>query len=52
MNLIKEKNIRKEISETATQLIPSTRHKSSESNYNLSWETWASWCVKQRIDAF
>ena len=44
--------LRREFLETAAQLITSTRRKNSESNYNLSWRIWASWCDKQQVDTF
>ena len=49
---IRERLLKKGVSETAAQFITSTRQKSLESNYNSSWSMWASWCAKQRIDAF
>ena len=49
---IREKLLKKGVSETASQLITSTRRKSSESNYNSSWRMWDSWCDKQQFDAF
>ena len=49
---IRERLLKKGVSETASQLITSTRRKSSESNYNSFWRMWASWCDKQPFDAF
>ena len=49
---IREILLKKGVSKTAAQLITSTRRKSSQSNYNLSWRMWASWCDKQQVDAF
>ena len=49
---IRERLLKKGVSETAAQLITSTRRKSSQSNYNSSWRMWASWCDKQQIDEF
>ena len=49
---IRERLVKTGVSKTAAQLTTSTRQKSSESNYNLSWRMWASWCDKQQIDAF
>ena len=52
MDHIREKLLKKGVSETAAELITSTRRKSLESNYNSSWRMWASWCDKNQIDAF
>ena len=52
VNHIRERLLKKEVSETAAQLITSTRWKSSQSNYNSYWRIWASWCDKQQVDAF
>ena len=52
MDHIRERLLKKGVSETAAQLITSTRQKGSESNYNSSWRMWASWCDKQQVDAF
>ena len=52
MDHIRERLLKKGVSETAAQLITSTRQKGSESNYNSSWGMWASWCDKQQVDAF
>ena len=52
MDHIRERLLKKGVSETAAQIITSTRRKSSESNYNSSWRMWGSWCDKQHVDAF
>ena len=49
---IRERLFRKGVSETATELIISTRRKISKSNYSSSWTMLASWCDKQQIIAF
>ena len=49
---IKERLLKKEVSETVAQLFTSTRQKSSQLNYNSSWRMWARWCDKQQLDAF
>ena len=49
---IRERLLKKGVSETAARLITSTRRKSSESNYNSFWRMWASWRDKQQVDAF
>ena len=52
MGHTRERLLKKGVSETAAQLITSTRQKSPESSYNSSWRMWASWCDKQRVGAF
>ena len=52
VNHIRGRLLKKGVSETAAQLIISTRRKSSESNYNSSRTMCANWCDKQQVDAF
>ena len=49
---IRERLLKKGDSEAAVQLITSTRRKSSESKYNLSWRMWDSSCDKQQVNEF
>ena len=53
MDYIREKHIKKGVSETATQLITKARSKSSRANYKSSWGMLVrSLCDKQQIIAF
>ena len=52
MNHIREKLLKKAVSETTAQLITNIRRKRSQSNYNSSWRMWASCCDKEQVDAF
>ena len=52
MDHIGEILLKKTVSETAVQLITSTRRKSSDLNLYSSWRIWISWCDKQEVDAF
>ena len=49
---IRERLLKKGVSEAVAQLITSTRRKCSEPNYNSPWRMWASWYDKQQADAF
>ena len=40
------------ISERASNLIFSSRREGTNSNYCSSWNKWASWCDKQKVDPF
>ena len=40
------------ISERASNLILSSRREGANSNYCSSWNKWASWCDKQKVDPF
>ena len=49
---IRERLLKKGVSETAAKLIANTRRTNLQTNYNSSWRMWASWCDKQQVDAF
>ena len=49
---IRERLLKKGVSETAAKLIVNTRRTNLQSNYNSSWRMWPSWCDKQQVDAF
>ena len=40
------------ISERASNLILLSRREGTNSNYCSSWNKWASWCDKQKVDPF
>ena len=49
---IRERLLKKGVSETAAKLIANTRRTNLQSNYNSSWRMWPSWCDKQQVDVF
>ena len=49
---IRERLLKKGVSETPAKFITSARRKYLESNYNLSWRILDSWCDKQQVHAF
>ena len=52
MDHIREILLKKTVSETAVQLITSTRRKCSDSNHYSSWRIWVGWSDKQEVDGF
>ena len=52
MATIRQSLSSKEISEIAIHLTSNARRTGSQSNYELAWRKWVSWCHKKQTDPF